>query len=303
MNISLRKDTYCGLILSFLMNKKDENMTKADTIYKHNLQRILKEGTWDENPRPRYEDGSPAHTKYITQVFEEYDISKGEFPITTLRPIGWKSAIKEILWIYQDQTSDLSVLKEKYGIDWWDSWQVGDTGTIGYRYGATVKRFDLLNKLLKGLKEDPFGRRHMINLSQEIEFIESYGLIPCAFLSMLSVRRVEGVMYLDMTLTQRSSDYAVAGHINMIQYVALLMMIAHECGMRVGKFARFTQNLHIYDRHFDQVDELLMRKPTTHQPKLILNAEGKSFYDITIDDFELKYYHPIKPQLSFELGI
>lgn len=276
---------------------------KADRIYIRNIERILEEGSWDENPRPRYKDGTPAHTKYITQVFEEYDLNKGELPITTLRPIGWKSAIKEIFWIYQDQTSSLKVLEEKHGIKWWREWEVKATDTIGQRYGATIRRFNLLNKLLDGLKLDPFGRRHIINLWQEIEFAESGGLNPCAFQILLSVRKIKGDMFLDMTLTQRSSDYLVAGHINMIQYVALQMMIAHAVGMKVGKFARFTQNLHIYDRHIKQATELMERVPSYKQPKLILNAEGKSFYDITIDDFEMIDYEPTKPQMKFELGI
>lgn len=276
---------------------------KADRLYISNIERILEEGSWDENPRPRYKDGTPAHTKYITQVFEEYDLNKGELPITTLRPIGWKKAIQEIFWIYQDQTSDLKVLEEKHGIKWWREWQVGATDTIGQRYGATIRRFNLLNKLLDGLKVDPFGRRHIISLWQEIEFTESGGLNPCAFQIILSVRKIKGEMYLDLTLTQRSSDYLVAGHINMIQYVALQMMIAHEVGMKVGKFARFTQNLHIYDRHLEQATELMERVPSYKIPKLILNAEGKGFYDITIDDFEMIDYEPTKPQMKFELGI
>jgi thymidylate synthase len=278
-------------------------LNKADLIYKQNLERIINEGCWDENPRPKYEsDGQPAHSIFITQVFEEYDLSKGELPITTLRPIYITKAISEILWIYQDQTSDLSVLRDKHGIFWWDSWGIGD-GTIGQRYGATVNKYDLMNKFLKGLIEDPFGRRHIINLLQQTDLEETEGLYPCAFQVLGSVRMVNDEMYFDLTLTQRSSDYAVAGHINMMQYVALQMMVAHHCGFKVGKFARFTQNLHIYDRHFLQVKEILNREPSIEQPVLTLNAGVKSFYEITVDDFKLTNYHPVKPQLKFELGI
>lgn len=284
-------------------------MLYADEIYKRNLAKILREGTKDENPRPRYEsDGKPAHSLFITQVFEEYDLNDGELPITTLRPIHIAKAISEILWIYQDQTSDLKILKDKHDIHWWDLWGIGD-GTIGQRYGATVGRYDLMNKFLDGLKKDPFGRRHIISLWQMKDLMETDGLSPCAFQIIGSVRNsnifVDGKekKFFDLTLIQRSSDYAVAGHINMIQYVALQMMIAHECGFLVGRFARFTQNLHIYDRHIEQVHELLRREPSDIQPKLILNAEGKSFYDITVDDFELADYHPVKPQLKFELGV
>ncbi len=114
-------------------------MTKADSIFKENIRKIMEEGVFSENARPRYKDGNVANSKYVTGAFAEYDLSKGEFPITTLRPIPIKSAIKEILWIYQDQTNDLSVLQEKYGVQYWNDWEVEGTGTIGERYGAIVK--------------------------------------------------------------------------------------------------------------------------------------------------------------------
>lgn len=279
-------------------------MNYVDAKFINNLSNILNFGSRDENPRPRYaSDGKLANTKFITQVYEEYNLHNDEFPITTLRPIPWKNAIKELLWIYQDQTSDLSVLENKYGIKWWREWEVDGSNTIGQRYGATVKKYDLINKLLNGIKNNPFGRRHILNLWQENDFNETDGLLPCAFMSIYTVRKTEGKYYLDSTLIQRSSDYIVAGHINLIQYAALQMMIAHECGMEVGKFARFTQNLHIYDRHIGQANELLNRQPSIKTPKLILEAKGKSFYDITINDFTMVDYHPVKPQLKFDLGI
>jgi thymidylate synthase len=282
---------------------KVKQLTKADIIYQNNIAEILSDGSWDENPRPRYEsDGTPAHSLFITQVFEKYNIGKGELPITTLRPISIKKAISEILWIYQDQSNELSLLRDKHGIYWWDLWDVGD-GTIGQRYGATVKKYNLIRNLIKGLKEDKFSRRHMMSLWQESDFKDTKGLPPCAFQTLWSVRKVNGEYYLDCTLTQRSSDYLVAGHINMIQYVALQMMVAHECGYKVGNFARTTQNLHIYQRHIEQAHELLSRTPSKRQAKLILNAEGKSFWNITVDDFELINYYPVKPQLKFELGV
>ena len=139
-------------------------MNKADIYYKNNLKKILEEGSIDENPRPKYKDDTPAHCQYITQVFEEYDISKGEFPLTTLRSTAIKTGIKEILWIYQDQNSVLESAQKK-GIYWWNEWNIGD-GTIGQRYGATISKWNLMNKLLKGLKDDPFSRRHIINMYQ-----------------------------------------------------------------------------------------------------------------------------------------
>lgn len=259
-------------------------MNKADKYYIHNLSKIMSEGSWDENPRPKYPDGTPANSRFITQVFEEYNISKGEFPITTLRNTAIKTGIKEIFWIYQKQTSSLEVAREM-GINWWDEWDVGD-GSIGQRYGRTIKKYDLMNKLLDGLVNNPFGRRHIISMYQYVDLEETNGLFPCAYEIFCSIRKVGKDKVLDMTLIQRSNDFIVAGFINKIQYVALQMMVAGHCGYKVGKFCHLVQNLHIYDRHFDASTELLNKEPLDIQPKLILK-EDKNFYDYTINDFEI----------------
>lgn len=261
-------------------------MIKADKYYIENLKKINKEGCWDENPRPKWKDGTPAHSKFITQVFEEYNIEKGEFPITTLRNTAIKTGIKEIFWIYQKQSNDLSQAHDM-NINWWNEWEVDNSGTIGQRYGATVKRYDLINKLLSSLKNDPFSRRHIMNLYQESDLNETKGLFPCAYETIWSVRMNEDKEYLlDLTLIQRSNDYVTAGYINKIQYVALQMMIASHLDYKPGKFCHLVQNLHIYDRHFKAVDELLSRKPLKQQPSISLK-EKKLFYDFEISDFEI----------------
>jgi thymidylate synthase len=260
-------------------------MSKADKYYIQNLSNIMSDGSWDENPRPKYSDGTPSHSKFITQVFEEYDISKGEFPIPTLRNTAIKIGIKEILWIYQKQTSSLDVAREM-GINWWEEWNIGDN-SIGQRYGATIKRYDLMNKLLDGLVNDPFGRRHIISMYQYVDLEETNGLFPCAYEILCSVRKVDKDKVLDMTLVQRSNDYLVAGYINKVQYLALQMMVAGHCGYKVGKFCHLVQNLHIYDRHFDGVSELLDRTPLETDLPYIELTENKNFYDYTIDDFKV----------------
>ena len=259
-------------------------MNKADLYYINNIKNIMNEGSLDENPRPKYPDGTPAHSRFITGVFEEYDISKGEFPIPTLRNTAIKTGIKEILWIYQKQTSSLDTAHEM-GINWWDEWNIGD-GTIGQRYGKTINRYDLMNKLLDGLVKDPFGRRHIMNMYQYSDLNETDGLYPCAYETLWSVRKSVDGLILDLTLVQRSNDFITAGYINKIQYTALLMMVAGHCNYKVGKFCHLVQNLHIYDRHYDAVNELLNKKPLNIQPKIILK-ENKYFYDYTINDFEI----------------
>jgi len=266
-------------------------MNKADYYYKENLKKVLEEGCFDENPRPKYEDGTPAHTKFITQVFEEYDLSKGEFPFPTLRNTAVKTGIKEILWIYQAQSNSLEVAHEM-GIKWWDEWNIGD-GSIGQRYGATVKKYDLINNLLNELKNNPFGRRHLIELYQYSDMRETKGLDPCAHLTEWSVRKIEGEYYLDLTLVQRSQDYLMSSHINKLQYSALQMMIAGHLGYKVGKFCHLMQNLHVYDRHFYALNEILEREPLDVQPMIILKS-NKNFYEYTIDDFEITGIENIK---------
>lgn len=279
-------------------------MTKADTIFKENIRKIMKEGVWSEQARPKYKDGRTANSKYITGAFMEFDLAKGEFPITTLRPIAIKSAIKEMLWIYQDQSNSLDLLEDKYNVHYWNDWEVGDSRTIGQRYGAVVKKHDIIHKILKQLEANPWNRRNIISLWDYEAFEETDGLLPCAFQTMLDVRRVDGEIYLDATLTQRSNDMLVAHHINAMQYVALQMMIAKHFGWKVGKFFYFINNLHIYDNQFEQAEELLRREPSNCQPHLVLNVpDGTNFFDIKPEDFELVDYDPVKPQLKFELAI
>lgn len=285
-------------------------MTKADKYLYEDINNILKNGYKDVNPRPKYADGTPAHTFSINHVMRTYDLSKGEFPICTLRPIAWKTGIKEIFTIYQKPTNVISEMEEM-GVNWWNDWNIGD-GTIGQRYGATVKRYDLINNLIKDIQNDPYGRRKIVSLWQESDLRETKGLAPCAFLTIWNVRGE----YLDMCMIQRSGDMLTAsgaGGINEVQYAALLMMIARHTGYEAGVFTHLVANEQIYDRHMEQADEMLQRYRRREisennyyakdNPIFTLNKDKTNFYDMTIEDFELVNYSPTKPNLKLELGI
>lgn len=281
-------------------------MTRADRYMDHDIRHILQDGYKDENPRPHYADGTPAHTISVNHVCRQYDLSVGEFPICTLRPMAWKTGIKEIFTIYQKPTNNLATMHEM-GVNWWDDWDIGD-GTIGQRYGATVSRYDLINNLIKDIQKDPYGRRKIVSLWQETDLHETAGLAPCAFLTIWNVRG----KYLDMAMIQRSGDMLTAsgaGGINEIQYAALLMMIARHTGYEPGVFTHFVANEQIYDRHFEAAEEMLSRasdmyfKSDVKTPRLVLNPEKTNFYEMTIDDFTMENYEPVKPQLKLELGI
>ena len=125
-----------------------------------------------------------------------------------------------------------------------------------------------------------------------------------------------------MMLVQRSGDMLTAsgpGGINEIQYAALLMMIARHTGYKPGVFSHVVANEQIYDRHMEAADEMLKRYEAKVQanwdahernfdyhsiePMLVLNPDKTNFYEMTIDDFEMVNYEPMKPQLKLELGI
>lgn len=298
--------------------------TLADYYMQNDINHILHWGYKDVNPRPHYPDGEPAHTYSVNHRVRRYDLSRGEFPICTLRPIAWKTGIKEILTIYQKPTNVISEMEEM-GVTWWGDWDIGD-GTIGQRYGATVKRYDLVNKLIEDIQNDPYGRRKIMSLWQESDLKETPGLAPCAFLTIWNVRndnehlinptiempsecKPTGKNYLDMCLIQRSGDMLTAsgaGGINEVQYAALLMMIAKHCGYEPGVFTHFVANEQIYDRHVDAANEMLKRGgggSIRRDIGLKLNTDKTNFYDFTVDDFEMVNYEPQKPQLKLELGI
>lgn len=324
-----------------IKNERELTATeKADNDCKRIIREILNHGSLDKNPRPKYADGTPAHTYSINHVMQTFDISKGELPLLSLRPIAIKKAIGEILWIYQDQTSDLNVLRDKYGVTWWDEWSLKDkrivpikelfdengklinysfneplfkaeqidSRSIGCCYGETVRRHKLIDNLLENIKKDPDSRRHIISLWQEDDFNNPHGLKPCALYSQYLVRHEEDGDYLDGFMMLRSSDYLTAGAINQCQYIALLMMIARHTGYKVGKFTNFIVNCQVYDRHVENAKIMLERESVPANPKIILNPDKTDFYSFTLDDFKVVDYpreeiSKKNPQLKFDLGI
>lgn len=334
-------------------------MNKADKYLKNTITEILEDGQWDKNPRTKWADGTPAHSKFITQQVFQYDISKGEYPINTLRTTALKGGFYDIEAIYLKQTNIIEEMhpsihswwkdftkpinySKEYNecIDWFKKNSIikeyitdkdkieetEDINSLGATYGATVKRYDLMNKLLKDLEESPFGRRHSINLNQEQQKIDDpKALQPCAFETLWSVREdymefdtfmpVDNVddariyyRYIDLTLIQRSQDYITTSSINPAQYVMFAMMVCNHLTFKtgikheVGKLLHIVQNCHIYDRHLDAAKELLERESTELQPKIELICEPKDFYQHTIEDFKFSGLEGIE-KLSNKLEI
>lgn len=280
-------------------------MGYADDVLRKNLETVLWNGDWDmdQEVRPRWADGTPAYSIYTTSVVNTFDISKGQFPLSTLRPVAWKSALKEILWIYKDCSNDVNFLEDKYNVHYWNSWKKED-GTLGTAYGYQINkkidfpegRFNQIERVIYLLKNDPQNRRIMTNMIN-MEEMKDMALVPCAFMTLWTVKKGK----LDMTLIQRSNDLIAAQSINAVQYTMLLMMVAAVTGYEPGKFTHFIQNLHVYDRHMDIAREMLSRK-STGNPVIKMRPE-KEFKNFTVENFWVEDYNP-NPQIkNIEIAI
>lgn len=270
-------------------------MSYADQVFINMCQSILDEGISSEGQeiRPKWTDGTPAHTIKKFGVVNRYDLSK-EFPILTLRPVPFKSAIDEILWIWQRKSNKVEDLKSKI----WDAW-ADDEGSIGKAYGYQlgVKHryaeglFDQVDRVLYDLKNNPYSRRIMTNIYVH-EDLADMNLYPCAYSMTFNVtgNKLNGI------LNQRSQDILVANGWNVCQYAILMHMMAQVSGLEVGEFVHVIADAHIYDRHIPIVKELIQRA-TFDAPKLKVNPDIKNFYDFKVEDFELIGYEK-NPQIK-----
>ncbi len=265
-------------------------MSYADLVFINACRDILDNGFYDTDleVRPRWEDGTPAHTVKKFGVVNRYDLQK-EFPIMTLRRTYFKSCIDELLWIWQKKSNDTHLLSSRI----WDAW-ADDQGTIGKAYGYQlgVKHkyndgwFDQVDRVLKDLKESPASRRMLTNLFNHHDLSEM-GLYPCAYSMTFNVSGDT----LNAILNQRSQDMLTASNWNVCQYAILVHMMAQVSGLKAGELVHVIADCHIYDRHIPIVEELIKREPLP-APKLWINPEVKNFYDFTVDDFKLEGYTP-----------
>lgn len=263
-------------------------MNRADQLFIKMCRDIIDHGYSSEGGkvRPHWQDGTPAHTMKQFGVVNRYDLSK-EFPILTLRPTGFKSAIDEILWIWQKKSNNINELNSHI----WDSW-ADETGSIGKAYGYQlgVKHqykegmFDQVDRVLYDLKNNPYSRRIMTNIYVHQDLSEM-NLYPCAYSMTFNVtgNRLNGI------LNQRSNDVLVANNWNVVQYAVLIHMFAQVSGLEAGELVHVIADAHIYDRHIPLVEELIRRK-SYPAPTFKMNPEIKNFYDFKVEDFELVNY-------------
>ena len=263
-------------------------MSKADTLFIDMCRDIIEHGvsTEGEKVRPKWEDGTYAYTIKKFGVVNRYDLSE-EFPAITLRKTYIKSAIDEVLWIWQKKSNNVHDLASHI----WDAWADAD-GSIGKAYGYQLGvkhkykegEMDQVDRVIYDLKNNPYSRRIMTNIYVHADLSEMK-LYPCAYSMTFNVTDNR----LNAILNQRSQDILAANNWNVVQYAALVMMLAQSCGLVPGELVHVIADAHIYDRHIPIVKELIARE-THPAPKVTLNSEVKDFYAFTPDDFTVEDY-------------
>ncbi len=270
-------------------------MSKADTLFVNMCKEILDNGFSSEGQivRPRWEDGTPAHTIKTFGVVNRYNLAE-EFPALTLRPTAIKSAVEEMLWIWQKKSNNVNDLQTRI----WDSW-ADENGSIGKAYGYQLGlkykfphgEMDQVDNVIWQLKNQPYSRRIMTNIYNFNDLTEM-GLEPCAYSMTFNVtgNKLNGI------LNQRSQDILAANNWNVVQYSVLIYMLAQVCDLEPGELVHVISDAHIYDRHIPIIKELIER-PQYPAPKFWLNPEIKDFYEFTKDDIIIEDYQK-NPQIK-----
>ncbi|MBR5230516.1 MAG: thymidylate synthase [Firmicutes bacterium] len=276
-------------------------MSKADVLFVNMCRQILDSGFSSEGQtvRAKWEDGTPAHTIKTFGVVNRYNLQE-EFPALTLRPTAIKSAVDEILWIWQKKSNNIKDLSSHI----WDEWADAD-GSIGKAYGYQMARkykfaqgeMDQVDNVLWQLKNTPYSRRIMTNI-YNFEDLSEMNLEPCAYSMTFNVTGDK----LNAILNQRSQDILAANNWNVVQYSVLVYMFAQVSGLVPGELVHMISDAHIYDRHVPVIEELIKR-PQYPAPKFRLNPDVKNFYDFTTDDIIIEDYQKNPQILNIPIAI
>jgi len=276
-------------------------MSLTDRFFIDNVKTILTDGVWDKelDVRPKWLDGTPAHTVKKFGIVNRYNLAE-EFPIMTLRRTYLKTAVKELLWIWQKKSNNIKDLDGHI----WDSW-ADENGSIGKAYGYQLGtkhkykegEFDQVDRVLFDLKNNPASRRIITNIYNHHDLSEM-ALYPCAYSMTFNVSGNR----LNAVLNQRSQDMLAANNWNICQYAVLVMMLAQVSGFEAGELIHVIADAHIYDRHIPIVEELIKKEPYD-APRLTLDKSVDDFYKFTADSVKLENYKYHDDEVKFEVAI
>ena len=309
-------------------------MSKFDDRYIDLCKRILAEGEKITNykesdgrtaevasaiPDHKAQGASAARTIRLPHQILSFDLAE-ELPILTTKKVGWKTAVLEMLWIYQAASNDVRWLQER-GVKIWNEWEVAEDGvyqgrnlnkifsekhpgegevdfahTIGTAYGWIVRRYNLIENLIATLKSNPGNRRMVLSLWQN-EWLATAALPSCVWNSQWNL--IDG--RLNVLVTSRSSDVPLGLPFNVVQYAVLCHLIARTVGAEAGQMTFITNDAHIYENQIEGIREQIERYDKAMRggglpaaPELWLNPEVKDFYDFDnsreLKDIKLEGY-------------
>lgn len=263
-------------------------MSSADTQYLNIIENILDNGFYANN-----RTGVPTYK--LPHQMMQFDLEK-EFPILTTKFVAFKTAVKELLWIWQKQSNDVRVLQEM-GVKVWNEWMLED-GTIGKAYGYQIRKYKQLDKLIDMIMNDPQSRRMIVTL-WNLDDLDEMALQPCAFQTLWDV--ADG--RLNCMLIQRSGDMGLGVPFNMTQYAVLVYMLAQVTGLKPGVFTHVINNAHVYENHVEALRmQLARRDEAVKAPKFIINKDVKDFYDFKPEDVALENYEHLG-RLKMEVAV
>lgn len=276
-------------------------MSKADDIFTANVKDILNNGVWDTDfpVRPRWADGTPAHTIKRFGIVNRYDLRE-EFPVITIRKTAFAAAVDELLWIWQKKSNNVRDLNSRI----WDSW-ADETGSIGKAYGYQLARksvypegeFDQVDRVLYDLRNNPRSRRILTNI-YNFDDLHEMNLYPCAYSMTFNVSG----NVLNGILNQRSQDMLTANNWNVVQYAVLMHMMAQVSGLEAGELVHVIADAHVYDRHVPIVERII-RNERFPAPEFTINAGIRDFYDFTASDFALQNYRYTPLDARIEVAV
>lgn len=262
-------------------------MSIYDEKYLSIVEEIIEFGYYDVNR-------TATNTYKLPHKIMQFNLEK-EFPILTTKKVGFKTLVKELLWIFKDQSNDVGLLQAQ-NCHIWDEW-ADENNTIGTSYGYIVEKYHQIDNLIEALKNNPQDRRMMINLWQ-IPYLDTGSLHPCCFLTMWDV--TDG--HLNCMLVQRSGDMGLGVPFNTSQYAVLTHLLAQVTDLKVGILTHVINNAHIYENHVPALKEQLKRRDASYPaPTLSINPDIKNFYDFTPGDINLidyKYHSKLSMEVS-----
>ena len=252
--------------------------------------------------------GVKAWSVFGAQI--ECGLRFGTVPLLTTKAVHWHSVVEELLWMLRGETNVFPL--QARGVRIWNEW-ADKNGDLGPVYGEQWRQWhkpdgqpiDQIANVIKSIKADPFGRRHIVS-AWNVADLDEMALPPCHAMFQFYVGTAYGEPRLSCHLYQRSADIFLGVPFNLASYGLLTHIIAKACGMKADRLVVSYGDLHLYENHYDQAVEQLGRKPRT-PPFVVINGAGDEWNTGTLAGLENKHitlecYNP-HPAIKAEVAV